>query len=81
MLAIRADRNFGPLTLGPSMISDYVRRLRASVGHELLVLPSVTVLLFDDRDHFLLARHPNGGLWGRPGRMSPRRIRPVHSAR
>src|SRR6201986_89205 len=38
-------------------ISPHVARLRAAVGHELLVLPCVTVLPVDDAGRLLLARH------------------------
>ena len=36
-------------------ISEHVARLRAAVGHELLVLPAVSVLAVDSRDRVLLA--------------------------
>lgn len=36
--------------------SPYIRRLRAKIGHELLILPSVAVILFDDRERLLMAR-------------------------
>ena len=38
-------------------ISPHVARLRAAVGHELLVLPCVTVLPVDERGRMLLAWH------------------------
>jgi 8-oxo-dGTP pyrophosphatase MutT (NUDIX family) len=38
-------------------ISPHVARLRAAVGHELLVLPCVTVLPADERGRVLLAWH------------------------
>ena len=38
-------------------ISPHVARLRAAVGHELLVLPCVTVLPVDDQGRLLLAMH------------------------
>jgi 8-oxo-dGTP pyrophosphatase MutT (NUDIX family) len=38
-------------------ISPHVARLRAVIGHELLVLPCVTVLPVDERGRILLARH------------------------
>jgi 8-oxo-dGTP pyrophosphatase MutT (NUDIX family) len=38
-------------------ISQHVARLRAAVGHELLVLPCVTVLPADSRGRILLAWH------------------------
>jgi hypothetical protein len=63
------------------MISDYFRGLRAKVGHDLLILPSVTVLLFDDERRVLLVRHSNEGLWvvGLPtARWLPLVLRAVH---
>jgi 8-oxo-dGTP pyrophosphatase MutT (NUDIX family) len=48
-------------------ISDYLRDLRAKVGNDLLVVPSVTGLVFDERSRLLLVRHSNGGLWVAPG--------------
>ena len=47
--------------------SDYVLRLREKVGHDLLVVPSVAVLLFDERERVLLVRHDDRGLWVAPG--------------
>ena len=49
-------------------ISEHVARLRAAVGHELLVLPAVSVLAVDSRDRVLLAwpaGHDDG--WHVPG--------------
>lgn len=48
-------------------MSSHVRRLRAAVGSELLVLPSVTGIVFDDRDRILLVRQAEGGIWSAPG--------------
>ena len=47
--------------------SDYVLRLREKVGHDLLVVPSVAVLLVDEQDRVLLVRHDDRGLWVAPG--------------
>jgi 8-oxo-dGTP pyrophosphatase MutT (NUDIX family) len=38
-------------------ISPHIARLRAVIGHELLVMPSVTVLPVDERGRLLLAWH------------------------
>ena len=43
--------------------SPYVRTLRNMIGNELLMLQSVTVMLFDDRRRLLLARDAESGLW------------------
>jgi len=50
-------------------MSPYLRRIRSLVGHELLLLPSVTVLLFDHEGRVLLARHLDTGRWVAPGGM------------
>ena len=47
--------------------SDYVLRLREKVGHDLLVVPSVAVLLYDEQQRVLLVRHDDRGLWVAPG--------------
>ena len=48
-------------------MSPHVQRLRAAVGSELLVLPSVTGIIFDDRGRILLVRQSESGLWSAPG--------------
>jgi 8-oxo-dGTP pyrophosphatase MutT (NUDIX family) len=47
--------------------SGYVAKLRQMVGHELLLLPSVTACLFDDAGGMLLLRHADGARWATPG--------------
>lgn len=47
--------------------SGYVARLRQMVGHELLLLPSVTACIFDDAGRMLLLRHADGARWATPG--------------
>lgn len=47
--------------------SEYVRRLREKIGHDLLLLPSVTVVILDGRGRVLLARHAETGGWVVPG--------------
>jgi ADP-ribose pyrophosphatase YjhB (NUDIX family) len=48
-------------------MSPHVRRLRAALGSELLVLPSVTGIVFDERDRILLVRQSDGDVWSAPG--------------
>ncbi len=48
-------------------MSLHVQRLRAALGSELLVLPSVTGIIFDDRDRILLVRQSEGDVWSAPG--------------
>lgn len=43
--------------------SDYVRRLRDRLGHELIMLQAVTVMIFDDARRLLLALDRHSGLW------------------
>lgn len=50
------------------MGSQYIRRTKEKIGHELL-LPSVTILLFNESDRLLLVRHSNRGVWVAPGGM------------
>ena len=49
------------------VMSSYVQRLRAALGSELLVLPSVTGIIFDERDRILLVRQTEGDVWSAPG--------------
>ncbi len=48
-------------------MSDYVRLLRELIGKQLLLMPSVSVLVQDDDDRLLLVRHADSGLWGLVG--------------
>lgn len=43
--------------------SPYVRSVRARIGNDLLMLPSVAVMLFDDQGRLLLAQETGTGLW------------------
>ncbi|MFF7178637.1 NUDIX domain-containing protein [Streptomyces sp. NPDC008121] len=42
---------------------DFIRELRATAGHQLLFLPGVSVVVFDDRGRVLLGRRADNGLW------------------
>lgn len=49
-------------------IPEHVARLRAAVGHDLLLLPSVSALVFDGAGRLLLVRHVgHDDGWGVPG--------------
>lgn len=48
-------------------MSDYLRNLRALVGHALLQVPTVGVLVFNAEGHLLLVRSADDGAWGIPG--------------
>ncbi|NGO69465.1 NUDIX hydrolase [Streptomyces boncukensis] len=42
---------------------DFIRDLRASAGHQLLFLPGVTAIVFDDAGRVLLGRRADTGQW------------------
>ena len=42
---------------------DFIRTIRASAGHQLLWLPGVTAIVFDDEDRVLLGRRSDTGKW------------------
>ncbi|MEV6493453.1 NUDIX domain-containing protein [Actinoplanes sp. NPDC051633] len=44
-------------------ISPYIQGLRAEVGHGLLLLPSVTGVVFDDAGRLLLGERSDNGEW------------------
>lgn len=48
-------------------MSDYMRNLRAKLGSQLLEIPSVSILVFDDRDRVLLVKHGDVNAWTTPG--------------
>lgn len=50
-------------------MSDYVRGLRDRIGNDVLEIPTVSVIVFDDRDRVLLVRHVEGNVWTTPGGM------------
>jgi 8-oxo-dGTP pyrophosphatase MutT (NUDIX family) len=48
-------------------ISDYLKAIRARVGHDLLVLPSAAVAVTDDQGRVLFGLHADKNLWVLPG--------------
>ncbi|MFC0849811.1 NUDIX domain-containing protein [Streptomyces noboritoensis] len=42
---------------------DFIREIRASAGHQLLFLPGVSVVVFDDEGRVLLGRRVDSGEW------------------
>jgi 8-oxo-dGTP pyrophosphatase MutT (NUDIX family) len=42
---------------------DFIRDIRASAGHQLLVLPGVSVVVLDDAGRVLLGRRADTGKW------------------
>ncbi|GAA4419596.1 NUDIX domain-containing protein [Georgenia halophila] len=47
-------------------VPEFVIRLRAHIGHDLLWLPGVTGVVLDDDDQVLLGRRADNGLWALP---------------
>ncbi|MCQ4208285.1 MULTISPECIES: NUDIX hydrolase [Streptomyces] len=45
---------------------DYIRDIRATAGHQLLYLPGVTAVVFDDEGRVLLGRRADTGKWAVP---------------
>jgi ADP-ribose pyrophosphatase YjhB (NUDIX family) len=50
-------------------MSEYVRSLRQKLGHDVLEVPSVSILTFDPTQRVLLVRHVEGNVWTSPGGM------------
>ena len=50
-------------------ISEYLRALRERIGHELVHLPAVCVLIWDDEGRLLLMREAQTGVWQTIGGM------------
>lgn len=48
-------------------ISDYLRNLRAKIGHDVLLTPGVAAVIVNDRGEVLLQRRSDDGRWGLPG--------------
>ena len=61
-------------------ISPYIRDLRAHVGHARLLLPSVSVHLFDDEGRLLLVRQRDDDVWSTPGGLIEPDERPADAA-
>lgn len=61
-------------------ISPYIRQLRAHVGSTRLLLPSVSVHVFDADDRLLLVRQREGDIWSTPGGLIEPDERPADAA-
>ena len=61
-------------------MSPFIRGLRDKIGNDLLVVPTVSVLTFDETDRVLLVRHVEGNLWTTPGGMIEPYETPVDAA-
>lgn len=44
-------------------ISPYIAKLRQKIGNDLLLLPSVSAIIFDDQNRVLLQRSSDDGKW------------------
>ena len=44
-------------------VSDYVRQLRDRIGHDLLLLPGASAMIFDEAGRVLLQRRSDTGNW------------------
>ena len=42
---------------------DFIREIRATAGHQLLLLPGVSAVVFDDEGRVLLGRRADNGKW------------------
>ena len=63
------------------MASDYVRNLRAKIGHDLLLLPAVSVLVWDSEGRLLLVEQSELATWGTIGGMVEPGESPADAAR
>jgi 8-oxo-dGTP pyrophosphatase MutT (NUDIX family) len=48
-------------------IPDFIKSLRAKIGTDLLQIPTVGVLAYDEGGRLLLIQDKSSGLWGLPG--------------
>lgn len=61
-------------------ISPYIRQLRGFVGTARLLLPSVSVHVFDDQRRLLLVRQVEGNVWSTPRGVIEPDERPADAA-
>ncbi|MFI5892136.1 NUDIX hydrolase [Actinoplanes sp. NPDC051513] len=50
-------------------VPDYVGKLRAHIGHDLLLLPGASAIVYDDEQRLLLVRRGDNGRWSLPAGM------------
>ena len=48
-------------------IPDFIKELRTKIGHDLLLVPSASVTLFDETGRILFARNTDRNMWILPG--------------
>src|SRR5262245_56432309 len=61
-------------------ISAFLKKLREKVGHDLLLMPSVTAIVFNDRDEVLLQKNADTGDWRLIGGVMDPGEQPAHCA-
>ncbi|MDG2306416.1 MAG: NUDIX domain-containing protein [Candidatus Binatia bacterium] len=61
-------------------MSDYMKRLRARIGHEMLLIPTTAILTFDEQDRVLLVRHGDVLRWTTAGGAIEPEERPSDAA-
>lgn len=59
---------------------DFIREIRATAGHQLLLLPGVTAVVFDDEGRVLLGRRADTGKWSVIGGISEPGEQPATTA-
>ncbi|MEV3988424.1 NUDIX domain-containing protein [Streptomyces sp. NPDC049837] len=59
---------------------DFIRAVRATAGHQLLFLPGVTSVVFDDEGRLLLVRRADNGRWSLVGGIPEPGEQPAVSA-
>ncbi|MFD9475307.1 MULTISPECIES: NUDIX domain-containing protein [Streptomyces] len=59
---------------------DFIRRIRATAGHQLLLLPGVTAIVFDDLGRVLLGRRSDTGQWAVVGGIAEPGEQPAETA-
>jgi 8-oxo-dGTP diphosphatase len=48
-------------------ISEYIRKLRLSIGTDVLLVPGAAAIIINEAGEVLLQRRSDNGLWGLPG--------------
>ncbi|NEC05446.1 NUDIX domain-containing protein [Streptomyces sp. SID7909] len=61
-------------------IPDFIREIRATAGQQLLLLPGVTAVVFDDEGRVLLGRRADTGEWSVIGGISEPGEQPATTA-
>ncbi|MEU9236353.1 NUDIX hydrolase [Streptomyces subrutilus] len=59
---------------------DYIREIRATAGHRLLLLPGVTAIVVDDDGRVLLGRRSDTGRWSVVGGIAEPGEQPAETA-